>query len=136
MLDEEDEEDSSDPFEAHFATPDSNVLIRRLKALEQKQWTTQKKPLSKTTKAAFSMPEKEETKASEPASISGPNELKLKQKLANTMANLRPKFNDLEKSIAPLIFGYQDILYCQRTTVNADSLRRLTCLHAINHIFK
>ena len=39
-------------------------------------------------------------------------------------------------SIASRIFNYQDLLFCDRTPPNASELRSLTCLHAINHIFK
>ncbi|KAH6713106.1 U3 small nucleolar RNA-associated protein 25 [Leptodontidium sp. MPI-SDFR-AT-0119] len=134
--DEDDSEDSSDPFEAHFATPDDNVLAQRLKALELNQWTTQKISLPKLGKAVISLPEKEESKIAVPLAIAGPSELKLKQKLAKVMVDQKPTFDSLEKSIAPLIFGYQDLFYCERNTARSDSLRRLTCLHAINHVFK
>ncbi|KAG4443466.1 rRNA-binding ribosome biosynthesis protein utp25 [Cadophora sp. M221] len=136
LEDEDDSEDSSDPFEAHFAAPDDNVLARRLKALELNQWTTQKTTFPKLGKAVISLPEKEEYKIAVPAAIAGPGELKLKQKLAKAMVDQKPTFDPLEKSIAPLIFGYQDLLYCERNTARSDSLRRLTCLHAINHVFK
>lgn len=136
LEDEDDNEDESDPFQTHFAAPDDNVLAQRLKALGLNQWTTQKFPLNKGSKAVVSMPDIKDFNNFAHTVISGPSELKLKQKLANVMGKKRPKFDPLEKAIASLIFNYQDVLYCERSTANAESLRRLTCLHAVNHVFK
>ncbi|KAL2071587.1 hypothetical protein VTL71DRAFT_12822 [Oculimacula yallundae] len=137
ILEDEDEfEYSSDPFEAHFAVPDDNVLARRLKALELNQWSTQKILNPILGKAVVGLPEKEESKTATPATISSSGDLKLKQKLAKAMAEQKPTFDPLEKAIAPLIFGYQDVFYCERNTTKSESLRRLTCLHAVNHVFK
>ncbi|PBP18956.1 digestive-organ expansion factor [Diplocarpon rosae] len=136
LEDEDDAEDGSDPFVAHFAAPDDNLLARRIKALDLGEWTTQKVVLPKLGKAVFGLPDKEISKSFGPTVIASPSELKLKQKLANTMVKERPEFDNLEGSIAPLIFNYQDVLYCQRTTADSESLRRLTCLHAVNHVFK
>lgn len=127
-------EDSSDPFEVHFADPDNNVLSERLKSLEQNQWASQKTSILKFGKMLISIPQKEDPKTN--PSASGPDELKLKQKLASVMSKKRPEFDDLEKNIAPSIFGYQDVLYCERSPTNSETLRRLACLHAVNHVFK
>ena len=135
--DEDDLEDSSDPFEAHFADPDDNVLARRLKSLEQSQWVTQKSSVLKFGKVIMSIPQKEDVKISALSNlVSGPAELKLKQKLASVMSKQRPEFDDLEKHITPSIFSYHDVLYCERRPTNSENLRRLACLHAINHVFK
>jgi len=135
--DEDDLEDASDPFEAHFADPDNNVLSRRLKSLDKNLWTTQKLSLPKFGKVTMSFPGDEDNKSSTGLKpISGPAELKLKQKLAGFMSKERPEFDEVEKYIAPAIFSYQDVLYCERRPTNSESLRRLACLHAINHVFK
>ena len=136
LEDDADEEDSLDPFESHFASPDDNVLARRLKALQLNQWSTQKTVIPKLGKVMINIPLDADVKPPTIASISGPAQLKLKQKLADAAKKLRPAFDHLEMSFAPLLFGYQDLLYCERTPVNSESLRRLTCLHAVNHVFK
>jgi U3 small nucleolar RNA-associated protein 25 len=140
LLEDEDQdepEDASDPFEAHFADPDDNLLGKRLRSLQQNEWTSQKAALLKVGKAVISVPQKEDTKGSNGSTpVSGPEELKLKQKLAGAMLKQLPSFDALEKSIAQYIFGYQDVLFCERSPSNSASLRRLTCLHAINHVFK
>jgi U3 small nucleolar RNA-associated protein 25 len=132
----EEAEDASDPFESHFANPNDNVLARRLKSVQLNQWSTQKLLLPKVGRALINIPQDEDTSKKSPSSISGPGQLNLKQKLADIAQKLRPSFNDLEIAIAPLIFNYQDVLYCQRSPANSENLRRLTCLHAVNHVFK
>jgi U3 small nucleolar RNA-associated protein 25 len=137
---EEDEDalqDASDPFEAHFADPDDNVLSRTLKSIEQTQWSTQKVSIPKFGKVVTGIPETEDTKSRiDLKPMSGSGELKLKQKLAAVMFKQRPRFDDLEKHLAPAIFSYQDVLYSERRPTNSESLRRLACLHAVNHVFK
>lgn len=135
--DEPDSKDSSDPFEAHFADPDDNVLSRRLRCLRQNQWTTQKATLPKLAKVVLSLPETDENRSSRGLRpIFGPKELKLKPKLAVVMSDQRPDFDDLEQYIAASIFNYQDVLYSERRPEISEALRRLVCLHAVNHIFK
>jgi U3 small nucleolar RNA-associated protein 25 len=139
LLEDEDDdsEDASDPFEAHFANPEENILSKRLKALQLNQWTTQKTVLPKVGKAVTSLPQTDDAKiGAVPATVSGPGDLKLKQKLAGVISKQRPNFDPLEKSMATYMFNYQDILYCERSPVNSESLRRLACLHAVNHVFK
>ena len=138
LLEDDDEpEDSSDPFEAHFADPDDNTLARRLKSIQSNQWASRKAVIPGLWKAAISLPQDGEYSAATAfPTISEPGELKLKQKLATVISKQRPLFDDLEKSMAPLMFNYQDVLYCERTPAAAETLRRLMCLHAINHVFK
>ncbi|TGO69183.1 hypothetical protein BOTNAR_0014g00350 [Botryotinia narcissicola] len=136
VLDDDDEEDKADPFEAHFANPDDNILSRRLQCLEKGQWALRMSSLAKVGTAITSIPGDGEPRAMKAMTISNPDNLKLKQKLANVIKKQRPTFDALEKSIAPLMFGYQDLLFTERNTSNAGSLRRLTCLHAVNHVFK
>ncbi|TVY20352.1 U3 small nucleolar RNA-associated protein 25 [Lachnellula arida] len=137
LLEEEnDDEDASDPFETHFANPEDNFLSKRLKALQLNQWTTQKTLLPKFGKAVISLPQTDDTKTGMIHTVSGPGDLKLKQKLAAVISKQRPTFDPLEKSIAAYMFNYQDILYCERSPINSESLRRLACLHAVNHVFK
>jgi U3 small nucleolar RNA-associated protein 25 len=133
----EDSEDASDPFEAHFANPDDNLLTQRLRSIQQDQWDILKATLPQIGKAVAGYPHVKDS-ASKLTSdeASGPVQLNLKQKLANVMSKHKPSFDTLEKHIAPLIFNYQDVLYCERKITNSESLRRLACLHAVNHVYK
>ena len=137
LLEEEnDDEDASDPFESHFADPEDNALSKRLKALQLNQLTTQKTLLPNFGKAVISLPQTDDAEPGIIPTVSGPGDLKLKQKLAGVISKQRPTFHPLEKSIATYMFNYQDVLYCERSPVNSESLRRLACLHAVNHVFK
>jgi U3 small nucleolar RNA-associated protein 25 len=136
-LDEDDDEDASDPFEANFANPDSNVLSRRLNNLKNGIWSLKKIAVKNVGKAVVAVPEKDAPEqATLPAAINGPAGLVLKKKLIDPVTKQRDSFNPLEQNMAASIFNYRDILFCDRTAANAENLRRLTCLHAINHIFK
>jgi U3 small nucleolar RNA-associated protein 25 len=135
--DDNDVQDPLDPFETHFADPDDNILSRRLKALEKQSWTTQKSQISKIGKAVISIPDDGRSEGiTVPGALSGPGNLKLKHKLAGSFTKHTTTFDPLEQVLAPCIFNYHDVLFCERTVSNAEQLRRLTCLHAINHVFK
>jgi len=129
--------DTSDPFEVHFADPDQNLLIERLKSLNKDEWASQKVVLPKVGKAVISLPQKESPKnGPKLTAMINPEALKLKKKLADIVSKQRPIFDASEKCIVPLMFSYQDILYCERNSTNSEDLRRWTCLHAVNHVFK
>lgn len=137
LEDSDDEEDASDPFEAHFADPEDNLLAKRLKAVQANSWITTKTVLPKFGKVVMNLPQTDVVSdVAVPPAILGPHNLKLKQKLAGVISKQKPNFDPLERSIAAYMFNYQDILYCERDPVNSDSLRRLACLHAVNHVFK
>lgn len=133
----EDEDDSSDPFDAHFGDPDENVLSQRLKALKEYQWAMTKTFIPNIGKVLFSIPGESRLLENwvSPA-ISGPSGLKLKQRLAKSMEKQRTVFEPLEQYIAPAIFNYHDVLFCERTPKSSENLRRLACLHVVNHVFK
>lgn len=137
LFEEEDETpDSSDPFETHFANPTEDDFSKRVKAVQQGGWTS-KKIATKTARNVVMVPKVDgESDTSLPASVSGPSDLKLKQRLHETTLKRRPKFDETEQSIASLMFGYRDVLFCKRTIANGNNLRRLACLHAVNHVFK
>jgi U3 small nucleolar RNA-associated protein 25 len=125
-----------DPFDAHFADPDENLLKARLQSLQKGTWS-QQRFTTKTGKVIAAIPESENSEGlAEIASLSGPKELKLKQKLAVAMSKQRPDFDNLEKTIAAHMFSYKDLIFCERSPTNSEKLRRLACLHAVNHVFK
>lgn len=62
--------------------------------------------------------------------------MKLKQKLKTPAARLLPAFSQLTGSLASYVFGYHDILFPDRSLKLAEDLRKLACLHSLNHVFK
>lgn len=134
--DEDEVEDGSDPFQGHFSAPDENTVARRLQAIGESKWTT-KKLAAKGARTVLSTPDTGDRKdeVSAPAPILNASDLHLKHKLAESMKEKR-KLDGLEQSLAPHVFGYRDLLFCQRSINNGKSVRRLACLHALNHVFK
>ncbi|CAN8106261.1 unnamed protein product [Discula destructiva] len=134
---EDDEVDHSDPFDSHFVAPDEASLARRLKAAADAKWTTTKLAL-KGTRTVLNGPDTgdKSDQIVVPSPASDASELPLKHKLQETVTGKKWKLDPVEKLIAPYVFGYNDLFYCNRTVANGESLRRLACLHALNHVFK
>lgn len=62
--------------------------------------------------------------------------MQLKQRLKSPAARLLPAFDQLTGSLASDICSYRDVLFPFRTSGYAEDLRRLVCLHSLNHVFK
>ncbi|CRK29273.1 hypothetical protein BN1723_014262 [Verticillium longisporum] len=100
------------------------------------EWATSRH-VTKLSRAVLMSPKvdgAEEAKL--PSPITGPDGLKLKMKLKEVVSRKLPSFDPVQQSLAPMLFNYQDILFGDRNVRNSDSLRQITCLHAINHVLK
>jgi U3 small nucleolar RNA-associated protein 25 len=136
LFDEDDDEDPTDPFEAHFANPDMKVVTPRLKAIKQEDWQI-RRINSAPWRLFFNAPYTPDAgDVPLPKAITGPKDLRLKKKLAENISEKWTEFNDTEKLLAPLVFNHYDTLFCERTISNSSALRRMACLHALNHVFK
>jgi U3 small nucleolar RNA-associated protein 25 len=133
--DDEDEQDASDPFDTHFTMPDETLTAKRVAALKKNEWAT-KRTVSSVSRAVFMTPNVGGEEASLPGPIKGPQDLKLKHRVREVIKEKITSFTPLQKSLAPMLFGYQDMMYGERNVGNADALRQLVCLHAVNHIYK
>ncbi|KAI0407654.1 hypothetical protein F4802DRAFT_552793 [Xylaria palmicola] len=133
---DDDVPDATDPFETHFVSPDSAEYNTRLKGIQSNSY--QPKQVERNGWRVFtSTPGQDSDQTSQPpASLPGSSSLKLKHRLVGTANKLRPTFDKLEQVLYPITFGYQDLLFCGRSPDNSDSLRRMACLHAVNHVFK
>ncbi|CAJ2502568.1 Uu.00g099620.m01.CDS01 [Anthostomella pinea] len=133
---EEEIPDASDPFETHFVTPDESEFIKRLKGIQSDDYQPRQNEQN-GWRLTTSIPGKDSSQTMRlPTTIPGPSALKLKQRLVESANKKRPNFDKLEQILYPLAFGYHDLLFCGRNVKNAESLRRMACLHAVNHIFK
>ncbi|KAK3170927.1 hypothetical protein OEA41_003011 [Lepraria neglecta] len=127
-----------DPFPKHLGNAgDGQGLEQAIQAVKQNQWSTErpvkKVDWSQTLKIpAVSNPAPE----SSLGSYSSAKDLMLKQRFKGSAERTLPPFDKLTGSLAFSIFNYQDISFPQRTLKNKETLRKLTCLHVINHIFK
>ncbi|EXK39623.1 hypothetical protein FOXG_05440 [Fusarium oxysporum f. sp. lycopersici 4287] len=132
--DSEDEENPTDPFDVHFAHPNDNTVSQRVKSVQKNDWAT-KRALLHNMRATILYPGSD-TGSEIPKPIAGLEGLQLKQKLRETSSRKIGDFDALQRNLGPLIFNYNDVLFCDRTLQNSDSLRELACLHALNHVFK
>jgi U3 small nucleolar RNA-associated protein 25 len=136
ISDDEDAQDGTDPFVTHFSSPDEAGVTARITAITKNDWAT-KKVASKSSRTVIMAPKIGADGQVPPlAPIRGPSGLSLKPKLKETITSQRPEFGPSEQALAAPLFQYLDTLYCQRTVANGESLRRLVCLHALNHVFK
>lgn len=132
--DSDDEIDAADPFDAHFANPDQNITAPAVAAAKKGEWSTSRAVIqpwravvvSPSTSNAEPMPQP----------ISGLGGLKLKQKLRETAKEKMGNLDAVQRTFAPLLFSYKDILHCDRSVENSHKMRQTVCLHALNHIFK
>lgn len=131
---DDDEEDASDPFDSHFANADDTSTSKKVAEVQGNRWTT-KRSVTKRSRVVSMYPAGgDEIPAA--GAVTGVDSLKLKQRLKPGAASVLPKLDDVQRDISPMLFDYQDIFYCQRTVQNSAGLRKLTCLHALNHVFK
>ncbi|KAF2625239.1 U3 small nucleolar RNA-associated protein 25 [Macroventuria anomochaeta] len=153
---EEDEEDTSLDneanypfFDSHFANPDADELTRRLKRIAENEWATRKLEAAPakaanpwrahksshtdTGRGVLQVPSTDDRALERPRFRSTRN-IGLKSKLVENAQQEIGDFNNLEQTIAPSLFSYQDLLFGARTVQNAGRLRDLACLHALNHI--
>ncbi len=136
-------------FDKHFGNPDEDELAKRLKRIEANEWATKKleagptkaanpwkaqKPSHVDTGKGVLQVASTEEKALERPRFKSTRNVGLKSKLIENAQKEIGEFNDLEQTIAPSLFSYQDVLFGARTVQNAGRLRDLTCLHALNHI--
>lgn len=132
--DSEDEDNLTDPFDTHFAHPDDDTVAKRVKAVQKGEWAT-KRALIQNLRATVTYPNSD-AGSEVPKPMAGLEGLNLKQKLKETAARKIGEFDAAQRAFSPLLFNYNDVLHCDRTVRNSDSLRKLTCLHALNHVFK
>lgn len=132
---EEDNGEVQGPFEAHFENPDENELAIRIRGITENQWTNKKLDAPSGSRCMFQYLSAGE-KAPNRRKMKSTRDIRLKPRLVENARQVLGQFNDVEQTIAPSIFDYQDLLFGARTVQNADRLRHMFCLHALNHILK
>jgi U3 small nucleolar RNA-associated protein 25 len=60
----------------------------------------------------------------------------LKHRLEEAATKAISKLSEMNGQLASTMFGYQDLLFSDLSLENASEIRTLTCLHALNHVFK
>ncbi|EXJ72275.1 uncharacterized protein A1O5_04779 [Cladophialophora psammophila CBS 110553] len=122
-----------DPFEKHYTTILEQDFKDAVSQVDQKQWliTSSTSDSGIRSTALF-------TKEN-PAQVSGLKSARdshLKRRLVDGGTKIISSLSSDEKNIAGLVFNYIDIINGGRNVRNSMRLRDLSCLHALNHIFK
>ena len=133
---QDDDEDVSDPFQPQFANPDDNELARRLKHIQANEWRTEKQNFPNLGSITVSAPKNVEGNLIRKPIIKSANDLPLKQRLAASAQERIGSLDNLQQAIVSYTSTYTDLLLGNRTPQNANSLRNLACLHALNHVLK
>ncbi|KAF5684794.1 u3 small nucleolar RNA-associated 25 [Fusarium circinatum] len=111
--DSEDEENPTDPFDVHFARPNDDTVSQRVKSVQKNDWAT-KRALLQNMRATILHP-RSDTGSETPKPIAGLEGLQLKQKLRETSSRKIGDFDALQRNLGPLLFDYNDVLFCDRT---------------------
>ncbi|KAK9369529.1 hypothetical protein V1509DRAFT_619729 [Lipomyces kononenkoae] len=147
---DEDEGDSSDPFQYHFASPNEELLKKMVDNAQAKQWSTEK--FNATAGINGKLP-RHSLSVQRPGSLTFHDEikssattseaLKIKRRLVSPFHEVNKKysskgemFSALQKSLVPAIFSNEDLLFAPRSISNAEEIQNIYSLHALNHIFK
>lgn len=133
----DDLEDDYDPFLRHFAQEDSTELLLRIQDVRNDHWATKSLDTDLGGGCLMKVPQVSSSAHAHGLSIvSNMDDLQLKQKLQVPAKKALPSLDRLTGRLASSIFDYRDVVFPQRTLRNAETLRKLTCLHVLNHLFK
>ena len=130
-------EDDYEPFLRHFERHEDKELSQAIQDVKNGRWET--RTSDSKLGGGYSMKVSQVSSsavANGPSSISNTDALQLKQKLMEPAKKAVPSLDKVTGTLASSIFNYRDVLFPQRTLRNAETLRKLTCLHALNHVFK
>jgi U3 small nucleolar RNA-associated protein 25 len=107
-----------------------------LKALAGNDWITARQEFGMAGKCTMCVPGTGTDITKPSAPVLSAEVLKLKKKLVSSADELFPQLDETTKPLASNILAYRDVLFGGRTVHNASSIRKLTCLHALNLVFK
>jgi U3 small nucleolar RNA-associated protein 25 len=140
VLDQGDEDvcvgDLDDPFESHFANPNSKIVSGRVNAIKDHRWTMEFTNTLQGLKQQYSAPASEPGEEKDVCQSRSFASLRLKRRLLASGQKVWSNIEIAEHDIASAVFTYRDVLFGSRTIDNAPRLRDLVVLHALNHVFK
>lgn len=122
----------SDPFESHYSRISEQELVRALEHSKEKAITEKHNLQAGISKVRTS---RRRRLAQQPHEKSNEH-FNLKRRLLETGESCIRDLNTQELDLQREMFQYSDILSGNRTSQNASRIRELSCLHALNHIFK
>ena len=133
----DDLEDVYDPFLKHFAQYEDENLSRKIQDVKKDSWATKVSDSKLEGGYLMKVPLVSNSSLAHGSSVvPNTDDLQLKQKLQEPARRELPALDGVTGRLASSIFSYRDVLFPQRTLRNAETLRKLTCLHVLNHVFK
>ncbi|ETI23575.1 hypothetical protein G647_05377 [Cladophialophora carrionii CBS 160.54] len=122
-----------DPFELHYAARTEQDLKSAVGQVDDKQWETSSSVLDPDIRRTAIC--RRGTPA-EAAELRSTKDAYLKRRLIDGGTKVLSRLAAEERDVAGSIFNYADVLNGCRNLQNATRLRDLSCLHALNHVFK
>ena len=138
MEDADQSREDRDSFAKHFGDPENDKeLGQKIQAVKENNWSTSESMKIQKWLCTLRTPRVPGANP-DPGShtVSNLKELTLKNRLRGSSGQLMPSMDKLSGSVAFNLFNYYDILFPHRNLDNSEILRKLACLHAINHVFK
>ena len=129
-------ESNLDAFAAHYEDQDEAHLQRKIKSIEGRSWSTIKGfPSSGWKSMEFFPCDEEGNRSSNPHRVSL-KQFRPKNKLQQAADGILPSLTGVDAWIGETILNYQDLLFTDRNSTNASNIKKVVCLHVLNHIFK
>ena len=129
--------DDYDPFLKHFVQRENTELSLGIANVRKDNWATRISDSKLEGGYVFKFPQDSSSALTNGSStVLDIDNLQVKQKLQQRAKKALPSLDRVTGSLTSSIFDYRDVLFPQRTLSNAETLRKLTCLHALNHVFK
>ncbi|KAL8961039.1 MAG: hypothetical protein Q9193_002352 [Seirophora villosa] len=126
-----------DYFTRHFADRDEQDTVKRIQAVTEKPWVAENSRLGASWSVMRRYP-----KTSQGSELNGhdnksrPLGFKFKPKFEKAARELLSNRNEPLKQLSTSVLSYQDVLFSARSLENAEEVRRLAGVHALNHVFR
>ncbi|MCJ1440069.1 MAG: rRNA-binding ribosome biosynthesis protein utp25 [Stictis urceolatum] len=128
-----DANDSVDLFESHFNEVSEEYISKAVTEFQSSTWKPRKSVSKDGFKEVYVGPPETDSRVS---GLTSTKEIGLKQRLRRRAEKALPSFDGIYEQLAGAVFGYRDVLFCERTSRNAPTLRYMTSLHILNHVLK
>ena len=132
------EDDPQDPYEDHFVSNSGGSLATNIADMKAGSTQRQKGLLDHDLKVLSIRPSTLEHSLA-PAQAGGLSRIEhafLKSRIRSQAAQVQNDITKDVQSLSRLLFAYEDVMFCERTIKNAQSLRNQACIHALNHVLK